>query len=139
MAQSNYAPSNDHLTQIKAIRATKQAEADKQALEAQKAVQVPIYAVGCELYRPIVAQYDWDVNTMMRVMSAESGCNPYKDNPTDTHRNQYGQVICYGSWGLLQIGCVHGYSQDEMHNPTANILAAYKVWNGGNYKAWSTY
>lgn len=91
------------------------------------------YSVGCEQYRPLIAQYSWDVATMMRICNAESGGNPTNHNWTDNHGS------CLGSYGLFQIGCIHGYSVAHLENPANNIAAAYKVWNGGNYQAWSTF
>lgn len=91
------------------------------------------HAVGCENYRSAVSQYDWDTDTMMRIMSAESGCNPTNHNYQDNHGS------CMGSYGLFQIGCVHGYSVAHLENPSNNIAAAYQIWQSSGYSAWTTY
>lgn len=88
---------------------------------------------GCDSYRGMVAQYDWDVNTMMRIMNAESSCIPTKHNHADNHR------VCLGSYGLFQVGCVHGYSMAHLESPANNIAAAYKIFKSQGYTAWTTY
>ena len=73
---------------------------------------------SCAKYEPLLAKYNWDIGTALRIVNAESGCSPVGHNWTDTHRNYLtGQVICYGSWGLFNIGCVHGYSRQYLENP----------------------
>ena len=96
---------------------------------------------SCEKYRSLVAQYNWDINTAMRIMNSESGCSPTGHNWTDTHRNwQTGQIICYGSWGLFNIGCVHGYSRVYLENPASNVAVAYKLYtNSKGFYPWTTY
>lgn len=88
---------------------------------------------NCDAYRGLVAQYDWDVSTMMRIMTAESGCNPTNHNHADNHRS------CLGSYGLFQIGCVHGYSVAYLSEPANNIASAYKIYKSQGYTAWTTY
>lgn len=88
---------------------------------------------NCEVYRGLVAQYDWNVSTMMRIMNAESGCNPTNHNFGDNHRS------CLGSFGLMQIGCVHGYNVAYLSNPANNIAAAYKIFKSQGYTAWTTF
>ena len=90
-------------------------------------------SIGCEPYRSLIAQYDWDVDTMMRIMNAESGCNPTNHNYQDQHG------VCQGSYGLMQIGCVHGHSQAYLENPANNIAAAYQIFKSQGYTAWTTF
>lgn len=84
-------------------------------------------------YYSLLSQYDWDVATMQRIMRAESGCNPTNHNYADNHRS------CKGSFGLLQIGCVHGYTVAYLSDPVNNIAAAYKIYKSQGYTAWTTY
>ena len=73
---------------------------------------------SCAEYKPLIAKYNWDIGTSLSIINAERGCWPVGHNWTDTHRNYLtGQVICYGSWGLFNIGCVHGYSRQYLENP----------------------
>ena len=111
------------------LAAVRAAEAKKQAeQQAQAAV-----AVSGDCYAAELAKYDWNVATMQRIMRAESGCNPTNHNYGDNHRS------CLGSFGLLQIGCVHGYSVAYLSNPVNNIAAAYKIYKSQGYTAWTTY
>lgn len=90
-------------------------------------------AVGCSIYEPLVRQYDWNVPTMMRIMNLESGCNPNNHNYGDNHG------VCLGSYGLFQIGCVHGIAGSLLADPATNISTAYNIWRQQGYTAWSTY
>lgn len=68
-------------------------------------------------------------------------CDPKQHNETasETHRNYRGEVICVGSYGALQVGCLH-YREDEDRNDLAtNIKVAHRVWQGGGYTAWTMY
>lgn len=90
----------------------------------------PTYPVGCENYRSLVSQYRWNVDVALAVMKAESGCNPTRHNWGDRHRT------CLGSFGLFQVGCVHGYTVAYLENPAQNIAAAWKIYQGSGWKAW---
>src|SRR3990167_4457593 len=83
----------------------------KKAPEAPKRV---VYSIGCEQYRPLVAQYGWSVSVAMAVMKAESGCNPNAISPTNDH-------------GLFQLNRI------PIYEPAANIRYAYynKYLKGG--------
>ena len=96
---------------------------------------------SCAKYEPLLAKYNWDIGTALRIVNAESGCSPVGHNWTDTHRNYLtGQVICYGSWGLFNIGCVHGYSRRYLENPENNVKVAYLIYKGsGGFYPWTTY
>lgn len=112
------------------------AEAKKKAAtlaSVQRTTVTSTVAGNCESYRGMVAKYNWDVSTMMRIMNAESSCTPTKNNWTDHH------ATCDGSYGLFQIGCIHGYTWQSMQSPSANIAAAYKIYLAQGYTAWSTY
>lgn len=103
---------------------------DKQV---KKQVAKPTGVPSADCYYSLLSQYEWDVATMQRIMRAESGCNPTNHNWADNHRS------CKGSYGLMQIGCVHGYSVEYLSDPANNIAVAYKVWKSQGYRAWTTY
>lgn len=129
------------------LQAKRERKAEEARLAAAKAAEPVVVAAqapapqstyvatggGCESFRGMVAQYDWDVNTMMRIMNAESSCIPTKHNHADNHR------VCLGSYGLFQIGCVHGYAVAHLESPANNIAAAYSIYKSQGYTAWSTY
>lgn len=119
---------NEQLQKDLQAKRTKQAEDARLAAIAASGV-----SGNCQSYRSLVAKYDWDVNTMMRIMNAESSCIPTKHNHADDHR------VCLGSYGLFQVGCVHGYAIAYLESPENNIAAAYKIWKSQGYTAWTTY
>jgi len=78
-------------------------------------------------YYSLLVQHDWDANLMYRIMKCESGFDPNAHNP-EWHRG------CQGSFGLLQVACVHGYN--NLYNPESNVEAAYRIWQKQGYWAW---
>ena len=95
--------------------------------------QQPARTNGCEQYRVLVSQYtDWNVDMMLEIMKAESGCRPQANN---AGTNTDGTTDC----GILQVNSIHGYSCSDLYNPEFNIQVAHKIWLGQGYKAWSSY
>lgn len=90
----------------------------------------------------------WDARIVVAIAKAENAaCDPLRHNltATETHRDRNGNVICVGSYGVLQVGCLH-YSAGDDHNDLAtNVRLAYDVyqsrakWDVSGYNAWSTY
>lgn len=94
---------------------------------------------GCENYRSIVAQYDWDVRTAMAVMQQEStnpqtgvSCDPNIANWSDDHSTWAG---CMGSFGLFQINCSHG----QVYDPAKNVAIAYSMYKARGWQPWTSY
>lgn len=90
---------------------------------AVKAVSSPVVAKvaqsgGCEQYRALVAQYNWNVDTALSVMKAESGCNPNAVSPTADH-------------GLMQL------HNRPVYDPAQNIQIAYTMWASRGWQPWS--
>lgn len=73
---------------------------------------------------------------MMAIARAENrNCDPLNHNlsATENHR------VCIGSYGVLQVACVH-FRPDEDRNDTATVVkVAYRVWQNGGYSPWSMY
>lgn len=91
---------------------------------------------GCEAVRAEASKYSWDVETVVRISKAESGCNT----------NAVGDNYPIGglhapSCGAMQIRTIAGRpSCAELQNLATNIAWAYKISNGGtNFKPWSVY
>lgn len=98
------------------------------------AYTAPVRATeGCEQYRPIVSQYNWDTNLILAIMRAESGCNPSGVNWSDGHSG------CTGSFGLMQVACLHFSEGQDKLDVATNIAVAYKVYVGSGLTAWSAY
>lgn len=107
----------------------KEQEELKKQLEAKKQEQIRLaqarvqpkatpkasYSGNCEQFRHLIAQYSWNVSTMIAICNSESGGNPNAANWTDNHG------VCKGSFGLFQISC-HG---GQIFDPAANVAAAW--------------
>lgn len=99
------------------------AEEQAKQLAAQPAPKpVAVASGGCELYRGILSQYGWNVDTAMFVMSKESGCNPNAISPTNDH-------------GLFQL------NNTMVYDPAQNIAIAWTKYVSGrvgsnNWSAW---
>lgn len=84
---------------------------------------------GCEAYRDLIDNYDWNVEVAMQVCSAESGGNPQASNMNDYHSF----AGCRGSHGLFQINCSHG----KVYDPARNVQIAYQMWQARKWQPWS--
>lgn len=108
----------------------------------EPAPAAPQRPVGCENYRALVSQYNWDVRTMMAVMQAENqACDPNRNNLSagETHYGMDGNVICVGSYGLMQMGCLHFTDNQDGNDPATNIAVGYEIWKKQGYNAWTMY
>ncbi len=87
--------------------------------------------------RAEVSKYtDWDANTIQAIAQAENrSCDPTRHNLTMSENHG----VCIGSYGALQVGCLH-YSEGEDRNDLAtNIAVAHRVWLKQGYNAWTQY
>jgi len=48
-------------------------------------------------------------------------------------------ATCNGSFGVMQIGCVHEHTVDQLFNPEYNIRVAYELYKERGWTPWSTY
>lgn len=69
----------------------------------------------------------------MQICRLESQGVATADNWSDSHKG------CDGSFGLFQIGCLHGVSRKQLHNPIVNIQVAYDLWKTEGWYPWTTY
>lgn len=92
-------------------------------------------STNCEDYRGLVSQYNWDVNTALAIMRAESGCNPRAFNAHNSDGSNDG--------GLFQVNSIHVRSgligDQERFDPASNVRAAYVIYQGSHWRAWSVY
>jgi hypothetical protein len=114
------------LEQDKKIEGVKQSK-----VEAKKAITLlqnkrPAVSGVCEQYRPLVAQYQWNVEVALAVMKAESGCNPNAANWNDSHAG------CRGSFGLFQIACFDG----QVYDPAKNVAIAFRKYQARKWQPW---
>ena len=68
---------------------------------------------------------------MLAIMQAESGCNPTARNTANTDGST--------DTGLLQINSIHGIDPETLLNPTANVRAAYRIYQSQGLKAWTSF
>ena len=93
-----------------------------------------VLGVQVDNYRYLIEQYNWNYNVAYAVMREESRFNPEAINYEDKHRG------CSGSYGLMQLGCVHfgkyGLAHDNWHIPEVNIRTAYLLYKEFGWKIW---
>lgn len=63
---------------------------------------------------------------------AESGGNPNASNLNDKHSG------CSGSYGLMQIACIHTGKKAE-YDPVSNMAKAYEIYSRSGWKPWGAY
>lgn len=92
--------------------------------------------------RSEVAKYSgWDVNTITAIAMAESGCDPANDNLTSTETHS----TCVGSYGALQVGCIHYRAGEDRGDFATNVRVAHRAYLervamvGNGYTAWTMY
>lgn len=98
--------------------------------------QVQTVAQGCDAYRSLIDQYNWNTNVAFAVMRAENpGCNP----ASTSKPNWNGSV----DRGLFQVNSIHADMVNgnlaALYNPTTNVATAYRIYSGGGWKRWSTF
>lgn len=90
-----------------------------------------------------VSKYSgWDVNIIQAIAQAENrACDPLDHNltATETHRRADGSVICVGSYGVLQVGCLHYRAREDRDDFATNVKVAHRVWQESGYTAWTQY
>lgn len=102
-------------------------------------VQKVVALTGCDLVRSEVSKYsDWDVNVMVAISQAESGCNPNATGDTSLTYQENGRTYGY-SVGVFQVRILLGRESCDTHDLKANVACAYKVWQSQNYSAWTCF
>lgn len=79
-------------------------------------------------------KYNWDKRIAYAVCMAESGGDVRAYNP-EWHKDAYGNNICQGSFGLMQISC-HG---GQLWDPEANMAAAWAKYQERGWKPWGAF
>lgn len=73
---------------------------------------------------------------MFAVAQAENRtCDPLKHNLTMSENHK----VCVGSYGVLQVGCVHYGKSDNRDDLATNVRIAHAVWEKQGYRAWTQY
>lgn len=86
---------------------------------------------GCE----IASKYDWDYRTAYAICMAESGGRSDAYNGSNYNGSN--------DAGLMQINSIHVQSgligDKDRFDPEENMKAAYAIYKGSGWKAWSAY
>lgn len=91
----------------------------------------------CEAMQIQIRKYtDWDANVMQAISQAENRtCDPLRHNLT----NSEDHGVCIGSYGVLQVGCLHYNSGESRDDLETNVAVAHRVWLKQGYTAWTMY
>lgn len=89
---------------------------------------------SCEAYRSLVAQYDWNVDTMLAICQCESGGNPNALNPVPPDYSVgLFQINLYGALAASRP------SEAALYDPATNVATAYGIWKAQGYGGWTCY
>ncbi len=98
---------------------------------------VSVPQVGAEQWRVLVSKYDWDVNTVLRILQCESQGRSWivNDNPgTRDYSVGLMQINLFGSLAATRP------SEEWLKVPANNIKYAYQMsGNGANFSPWTCY
>lgn len=100
-----------------------------------KAPRIPVG--GCERVARELREYGgWDHGIMLAIAKAENRtCDPLNHNLTLSENHG----VCIGSYGVLQVGCVHYRAGENRDDLGTNVAVAYRVWQSRGYSAWTQY
>lgn len=69
--------------------------------------------------------------TALAIANAESRLNPKAYNP-EWHYDKYGNPICQGSYGIMQVACIHVKDPNKLFDVRYNLEVASKIYNNSN-------
>lgn len=92
---------------------------------------------GCDAVAQSLSQFPgWDPVRMLAIARAENGsCDPLHHNLTQSENHR----VCIGSYGVLQVGCLHFKDSEDRNDLRTQVAVAHRVWLMQGYEAWSTY
>lgn len=99
--------------------------------------EVPVTLTPCETVRVEIAKYSgWDVAIMSAIAEAENrSCDPLRHNLSADENHK----VCIGSYGVLQVGCLHYRNGEDRNDLKTNIAVAHRVYLQQGYNAWTQY
>lgn len=78
-------------------------------------------------------------NTAVAVAKGESMLNTDAYNP-EKHYDRNGNYLCSGSYGLMQIACVHMIENPEaLFDLETNLETARKIYEASDWQPWGAY
>lgn len=74
------------------------------------------------------------------VAKSESGkqLNPQAYNP-EWHYDANGNKVCQGSYGIMQIACVHVEDPERLYDPGYNLQVARRIYEADGWYPWGGY
>lgn len=97
------------------------------------------WTVKANILQEIRKTFTQDPVVAVAVAQAESKLNPRAYNP-EWHYDRQGNKVCQGSYGIMQVACVH-----YMQNPEAlfdvefNLAMARKIYNESRWQPWGAH
>jgi hypothetical protein len=101
-------------------------------LQAESPVVEEPIKTPCEQYKDIIRSYDWNDDVAIKIMLAESSCNPkiINDNPaTKDYSIGLFQINIYGG------NAKHRPSEEELKDPHTNIEFAYNLYKDYGFQS----
>lgn len=109
-------------------------------------IEVAINWTQERIEQEIRATFPEDPVVAVAVAKAESELAYWKENPEAHTNKKTGNVICYGSFGLMQIGCVHNMQDTEaLKDVQFNLKKARAIYDdsmrrkGNGWLPWGAY
>lgn len=88
------------------------------------------------MQREVNKYTDWNVNTVQAIAQAENrSCNPTNHNLSSAEDHG----VCIGSYGVLQVGCLHYRAGENRDDLATNVAVAHRVWQSQGYTAWTMF
>ena len=122
-----------------------EAEASVLATSTPVLVEVAIEWNRARIEERIRKVFPEDTVVAVAIAKAESGLRATSTNP-EAHKNRRGEVICYGSFGIMQIGCVHSIKDSEgLYDVEYNLQKARAIYDdslrrtGNGWLPWGAY
>ena len=99
--------------------------------------ETPVTLTPCETVRVEIAKHSgWDVNIMQAIAQAENrSCDPTRHNLSAGENHK----VCIGSYGVLQVGCLHYRNGEDRNDLKTNVAVAHRVYLQQGYNAWTQY
>lgn len=104
-------------------------------------IEVRIDWTTARIEQEIRATFPEDPDVAVAVAKAESGhlLKPTAYNP-EWHRTKSGVGICQGSFGVMQVGCIHMKRDPEaLYDIHTNLEVARKLYEAEGWKPWGGY
>lgn len=128
-AQAAYDAAYEHEMKTIEAQVLKEVEAEIKTRRTSVEKETGAYWLSEANVRQLIrATFPDDPNTAVAVAMAESGLNPRATNAQDSHRG------CKGSYGIFQVGCVHGYQPAALYDVETNIRIAKALYDDAKAK-----